>query len=146
MRTSAALVDAGANPATITDCLFRIKPRSSVCLWEQALRRVEWEGALIWTEVNRDILSSCGADASEAEGIVNFLSGTEGSRAAAMLYQTDTGYRASMRSITDDVDVAKIASQFGGGGHPRAAGCVVPGGESERNDFLRRVAEQLAGE
>lgn len=143
MRTSAALVDAGANPATITDALFRIKPRSSVCLWEHVLRNVGWEGALIWTEVNRDTLAKCGADASEAEGIVNFLSGTEGSRAAAMLYQTDSGYRASMRSLSDDVDVAQIASVFGGGGHPRAAGCVIPGGEAERDVFLRRVAQLL---
>jgi len=144
MRTSASLVDAGANPAAITDALFRIKPRSSVCLWERALRNVEWEGSLIWTEVNREVLTSCAADASEAEGIVNFLSGTEGSKAAAMLYQTDSGYRVSMRSLSDDVDVAKIASVFGGGGHPRAAGCVVPGGEAERERFLQQVAELLS--
>jgi bifunctional oligoribonuclease and PAP phosphatase NrnA len=146
MRTSADLVDAGANPATITDALFRLKPRSTVCLWEHVLRNVGWEGTLIWTEVNREILTLCGAEASEAEGIVNFLSGTDGSRAAAMIYQTDSGYRVSMRSLSDDVDVAQIASVFGGGGHPRAAGCVVPGGEAERNEFLRRVAELLEEE
>jgi phosphoesterase RecJ-like protein len=144
MRTSAELMDAGANPATITDALFRLKPRSSVCLWEHALREVAWEGALIWTEVNRDTLTTCGADPSEAEGIVNFLSGTEGSRAAAMLYQNENGYRVSMRSLSDEVDVAAIASVFGGGGHPRAAGCAVEGGPAERDEFLRRVAELLA--
>ena len=144
MRTSAELVDAGANPAAITDALFRIKPKSSVCLWEHALRKVAWEGTLIWTEVNRETLSECGADPSEAEGIVNFLSGTEGSRAAAMLYQNETGYRVSMRSMSDEIDVAAIASVFGGGGHPRAAGCSVEGGPTERDEFLRRVAELLA--
>jgi phosphoesterase RecJ-like protein len=143
MRTSADLVDAGANPVTITDHLFRLKPRSSVCLWEHALRNVEWQGLLIWTEVNRETLTTCGADPSEAEGIVNFLSGTEGSRAAAMLYQNENGYRVSMRSLSSDVDVAAIASVFGGGGHPRAAGCTVEGGQSERDAFLRRVAELL---
>lgn len=144
MRTSAELVDAGANPAAITDALFRLKPKSSVCLWEHALRNVEWEGALIWTEVNRDTLTKCGADPSEAEGIVNFLSGTEGSRAAAMLYENDHGYRVSMRSLSDEVDVAAIASVFGGGGHPRAAGCSVDGGVAERDAFLRQVADLLA--
>jgi phosphoesterase RecJ-like protein len=144
MRTSADLVDAGANPATITDALFRLKPRSSVCLWEHALRRVQWQGQLIWTEVNKETLTTCGADASEAEGIVNFLSGTEGSRAAAMLYQNETGYRVSMRSLSDDVDVAVIASAFGGGGHPRAAGCSVAGGPAERDAFLEQVAGMLA--
>lgn len=143
MRTSAELVDAGANPSTITDSLFRIKPKSTVCLWEHALRNVSWTGSLIWTEVNAETLSICGADASEAEGIVNFLSGTEGSRAAAMLYQTDTGYRVSMRSLSEEVDVAAISAQFGGGGHPRAAGATVVGGVEERDVFLSQVAALL---
>ncbi|MDQ2683604.1 MAG: bifunctional oligoribonuclease/PAP phosphatase NrnA [Chloroflexota bacterium] len=143
MRTSADLVDAGANPSRITDSLFRLKPKSTVCLWEHALRDVRWSGSLIWTEVNAETLRICGADASEAEGIVNFLSGTDGSRAAAMLYQTDTGYRVSMRSLSDDVDVAAILSNFGGGGHPRAAGATVQGGPQERDAFLESVAALL---
>src|SRR4051794_14601300 len=81
MRTAADLVDRGADPATITDSLFRLKPPSTVCLLEHALRRTEWTGALIWTEVRQADLTECRADASEAEGIVNFLAGTEGSRA-----------------------------------------------------------------
>jgi phosphoesterase RecJ-like protein len=143
MRTSAELVDAGGNPSTITDALFRVKPKSTVCLWEHALRNVAWAGTLIWTEVNAETLNICGADASEAEGIVNFLSGTDGSKAAAMLYQTDTGYRVSMRSLSEHVDVAAIASEFGGGGHPRAAGVTVLGGTHERDAFLEQVRARL---
>ncbi|MGH2535690.1 MAG: DHH family phosphoesterase [Thermomicrobiales bacterium] len=141
MRTVADLVDAGADPVPIVDALFRIKPMSTVCLWEHALRGVQWTGPLIWTEVTKETLANCGATASEAEGLVNFLAGTEGSRAAAILYQTETGWRVSLRSLPVDVDVAAIASEFGGGGHPRAAGCTVTGGEEEKQVFLRRVAE-----
>lgn len=144
MRIAADLVEAGANPAQITDELFRFKPRSTVCLWESALHHVDQTGKLIWTEVNFEILQKCGADPSEGEGIVNFLSGTEGTRAAAMLYQNETGYRVSMRSLSNDVDVAAICSVFGGGGHPRAAGCTVIGGIAERDEFLQHVAELLA--
>jgi phosphoesterase RecJ-like protein len=143
MRTAADLVDAGANPATITDSLFRLKPRSTVCLWEHALRRVQWTGSLIWTEVAKADLTDCNAQASEAEGLVNFLAGTEGSRAALIMYATDDGWRVSMRSLPNDVDVASIAAEFGGGGHPRAAGCQVIGGEAERTTFLERVAERI---
>jgi phosphoesterase RecJ-like protein len=143
MRTAAELVDAGANPAAITDSLFRLKPRSTVCLWEHALRRVDWTGALIWTEVTNADLSKCKAEHSEAEGLVNFLAGTEGSRAAAILYEIEGGWRVSMRSLPTDVDVAAIASEFGGGGHPRAAGVTVLGGEVEKQAFLRRVAELI---
>lgn len=145
MRIAADLVDAGANPADITDQLFRFKPVSTVCLWEHALGAVAWSGQLIWTQVSNPILERCKAKPSEAEGIVNFLSGTMGSRAAAMLYETDDGWRVSMRSLRDDVDVAAIAAAFGGGGHPRAAGCQLPPGNESRDAFLETVASMIAG-
>lgn len=141
MRTAADLVDAGANPAAITDALFRVKPVSSVCLWRKALDRVSWTGSLIWTEVSGDMLRECDASASEAEGLVNFLAGTEGSLAAAILYQNDHGWRVSLRSLSDAIDVASIAAEFGGGGHPRAAGSQIRGGPEERDAFLQRVSE-----
>lgn len=142
MRTSADLVDAGANPAAITDALFRVKPASTVCLWERALRNTSWTGTLIWTEVTPDSLTECGASPSEAEGLVNFLAGTEGSRVAAILYAINGGWRVSLRSMPSDVDVAAIASEFGGGGHPRAAGCTIIGNETEKQAFLHRVDER----
>lgn len=141
MRTSASLVDAGANPSTITDSLFRIKPPSTVCLWRHALDHVTWTGKLIWTEITEEIMDECGADASEAEGLVNFLAGTSGSLAAAILYQVEDGWRVSLRSLQQDVDVAAIAAEFGGGGHPRAAGCQVPAGLDNRDAFLKKVTQ-----
>ncbi|MER3438361.1 MAG: bifunctional oligoribonuclease/PAP phosphatase NrnA [Chloroflexota bacterium] len=140
MRTAAELVDAGANPALITDYLFRLKPKSTVCLWERALRNVQWTGSLIWTEVTPEVLAECGAKPSEAEGLVNFLAGTEGSRVAAILYAVNGGWRVSLRTLHADVDVAAIASEFGGGGHPRAAGCQITGSEAEKLAFLEGVA------
>lgn len=139
MRTAADLVDAGANPGPIVDALFRLKPRSSVCLWERALRNVQWTGSLIWTELTPAEFRACGASPVEAEGLVNFLTGTEGSHAAAILYADERGWRVSMRSV--DADVAAIAAEFGGGGHPRAAGCTIVGDETVKQHFLQRVAE-----
>lgn len=144
MRTAADLVDAGVNPAPIVDHLFRLKPMSTVCLWQRALSGVAWTGEVIWTELTRQTFDDCGAESLEAEGLVNFLAGTEGSRAAVMLYEVENGRRVSMRSLHDDVDVAAIAAQFGGGGHPRAAGCLIGPTEADRESFLRRVAELAA--
>lgn len=141
MRTAADLVDAGANPEPIVDGLFRVKPKSSVCLWEHALREVEWTGVVIWTALTDKMFKTCGAVPSEAEGLVNFLLGTEGSLVAAILFANDTGWRVSLRSLPPDVDVAAIAAEFGGGGHPRAAGCTITGGIEEKHRFLARVSE-----
>lgn len=145
MRTSADLVDAGAQPGTIVDALFRIKPRSSVCLWEKSLQGVQYTGGLIWTEITQKTFAECGATASEAEGMVNFLVGTEGTGAAAILYANDKGWRVSMRSLPDGIDVANVAAEFGGGGHPRAAGVQIEGGEDQKLAFVRRVGALAQG-
>jgi len=144
MRTAADLVDAGANPMPVVDALFRIKPKSTVALWRIALRNITWTGSLIWTSLSDDEFAAAGAESSEGEGIVNFLLGTDGSRAAAILYGAKDGWRVSMRSMYPQVNVAQIASVFGGGGHPRAAGCQVEGGEDAKQAFVTRVAELLA--
>lgn len=146
MRTSADLVDSGGNPVPIVNSLFRFKPKSSVLLWRSALRGVNWTGNLIWTELTKKTFDEVGARQSEAEGMVNFLVGTEGSRAAAILYETEGGWRVSMRSMTENVDVAQIASRFGGGGHPRAAGVAFEGGEDEKIAFLEEVARLIEPE
>ena len=143
MRTCADLVDFGGNPVPIVNALFRLKSKESVLLWRAALRGVSWTGDLIWTELTQQMFDETKAQRSEADGMVNFLVGTEGSRAAAILYTTDTGWRVSMRSMTEDVDVAKIASHFGGGGHPRAAGVQFDGDESAKQAFLEQVAEMI---
>lgn len=141
MRTSADLIDAGADPVPIVDHLFRLKPRSSVCLWEKGLRNVQYTGGLIWTELTQDTFDRCGALPAEAEGMVNFLVGTEGSGAAAILYANDKGWRVSLRSLPNGVDVAEIAAEFGGGGHPKAAGVQIDGDETAKWTFVERVGK-----
>ena len=144
MRTAADLVDTGAKLSPIVDALFRLKPVSTVCLWERALRNVQWTGTLIWTEVTKEMLRSCSAVTAEAEGLVNFLSGTEGSRAAGLLYEDEGGWRVSLRSLSEEVDVAAVAAVLNGGGHPRAAGAQIRGGEAEKTAFLTKVSELIA--
>jgi phosphoesterase RecJ-like protein len=143
LRSAASLLEDGADLDTIVDALFRLKPYSTVCLWAEALQRAEWRGGLIWTMIDESMLQRSNADRSEAEGIVNFLAGTIGSRAAAMLYEESWGWRVSMRTLADDVDVALLLKRFNGGGHPRAAGARLDPGVEARDRFLDDVARFL---
>lgn len=45
--------------------------------------------------------------------------------ALILIVRTPEGIRLVARSVTDTVDVAKIAEQFGGGGHERAAAALI---------------------
>lgn len=146
IRTVADLVECGAELEPVVDQLFRLKPRSTICLWEHALHNIRWNGPIIWTEMTREGFDQCGAEMVEAEGIVNFLAGTQGSRVAVILYQDEDrkGWRVSLRGLEKNLDVSAIAANFGGGGHPLAAGAHVEGGEDEKRAFIQKVAELVS--
>lgn len=144
MRASAMLVESGADLDRIVDHLFRKKPYSSIKLWGEALQHVEWRGRLIWAYVDQGMLDRAGAEMSEAEGFVNFITGAIGAFAAALLYKENSGWRVSLRSIRDDVNVSDLAKRYGGGGHPRAAGAKLAPGDAARDAFLDDIAAQLA--
>ena len=64
-------------------------------------------------------------------GLVNILISVKGVRIAALMSKTNEGHlKCSMRSI-EDINVAQIASLFGGGGHKNAAGLKIE--ESYKN-------------
>ena len=76
----------------------------------------------------------------DLDGIVEQLRVTKGVECAIFLYETDElEYKVSMRS-NEIVDVSRIATYFGGGGHIRAAGFNMKG---TAYDVINNVTEQL---
>ncbi len=148
LELASLLLRLGARHEEIVNNLFRRKPVSTIRLWGAALSRIHVEPPLIWTEITRDMLRDTGATPLEGEGIVNFLSGTEGTVVSLLFYEQPEGWRVSLRSTDSLVDVAQLCQRYGGGGHPRAAGCRLPPGEAARraflNDLRAMVAELLA--
>ena len=59
--------------------------------------------------------------------IVSFLSSLKGVKVALLLREENGIIKGSLRSNNSEIDVAKIAGQFGGGGHKKAAGFSLPG-------------------
>ena len=71
------------------------------------------------------------ASEEDADGFVNFPLAVGEVDAVALLKECAPGvYRTSLRS-KGDVNVAKVAEQFGGGGHRNAAGCTLKGNLDE---------------
>jgi phosphoesterase RecJ-like protein len=144
LRVAADLTEAGADVVAIVDNLFRIKPFTTVKLWGLALNRSQLLGQLVWTEITPDMLTESGATAAEGEGIVNFIAGTREARASVLLYQNPSGWRASLRAIAEEINVAELAKRYGGGGHSRAAGCSLAPGIEARDAFLKDISERVS--
>lgn len=85
------------------------------------------DGRCIVSWVDRKMMEFYGVVPSDLDGIVNQLRNIKGVDCAIFMYETGLmEYKVSMRS-DECVDVAKVASFFGGGGHIRAAGCTMKG-------------------
>jgi len=64
---------------------------------------------------------------NDGAGIVNFLAGLDGVRAAAFFSERKDGPVDVILRSVPGIDVAGVAAAFGGGGHRQAAGCTVKG-------------------
>ncbi len=78
-------------------------------------------GKCIVSVITKEDMDNCGATHEDLDEIVSDLRSTSGVEVSVFLYETDEGYKISLRSASY-VDVARIAQNFGGGGHARAAG------------------------
>ena len=139
VRVVADLLAAGADLNAIVNNFYRSRPFATVKVWGATLDRAEWCGGVVWSQITPEMLTAAGAAEGESGGVINFLTGTRGARATVLLHRGEGEWRAGLRTLDEAVDVAAIAEQFGGGGHRKAAGCRIVGGEAERDAFLREV-------
>lgn len=102
------------------------------------------DGACIFTAIRKKDMEFYGVDSSDLEGIVDQLRITAGVECAIFIYETaNHEYKVSMRS-NSIVDVSKVASYFGGGGHIRAAGCSMSGSLYDViNNLAPHIEKQL---
>ena len=121
------LVECGADPVRIAQNVYFSRPTSKMRLLGAALSNLHREGALAWMYVTRDEIERAGALDEDAEGLVNYALGIAGVEAAAFFRELADGhFRVSLRS-KGAVDVSRIATGFGGGGHVCASGCCIAG-------------------
>ncbi len=105
------------------------------------------DGRCIVSCVDQKMMEFYHVGSKDLDGIVNHLRNIKGIHCAVFMYQTGLlEYKVSMRS-DELVDVAKVASYFGGGGHMRAAGCTMSGTFHDCvNNLSLHIEEQLRAE
>lgn len=129
MKIAAELISYGFDFSELIDKTFYEKTYIQNQILGRALLEsiLFMDGRCIVSMIDKKTMAFYNADSHDLEGIVNQLRNTKGVECAIFLYQTDTlEYKVSLRS-NGGVDVAKVASFFGGGGHVRAAGVTMQG-------------------
>jgi phosphoesterase RecJ-like protein len=147
MRTAGKLIDLGAQPALLYRKLYEQYSLARIKLAARVLGRmmVDADGRLAWTFVTLVDYRETGADPADTEDLVNECLTIAGVEATFILIEQQNGnVKASLRSRSH-IDVARVAEQFGGGGHRQAAGAMLPGPlDDVRAKVLAAMKENLA--
>lgn len=127
MAIAGELIACGANPRTICNHVYFDLSPAAMLLTGRVLATMEFhaEGRVCTVVLTRTMLEECGAEPADSDGLVDFTLFTRGVVSGALIKELDgSSCKVSLRS-SDGVNVAELASRFGGGGHFNAAGCTI---------------------
>jgi len=129
-RIAAELIDIGVKPYEMYTRIYETSSVQDTNLLGEALQTMKLteDRKIAWLWVTKEMLKKTRASLEGTEGIINFARSIDGVEIAILFRETGTENRVkvSFRS-KGKVDVNKLASAFGGGGHPTASGCTVFG-------------------
>ena len=123
-RLAASLVEAGANPTEIHASMHLSDGLPKLRLWGRAVETLHpaLGDRVMVMHLTRAMFRETGADIGDTENLINECMRVRGTRVGVMLVETEGDeVRVSLR-CTPGTNILKVAEQFGGGGHIRAAG------------------------
>ena len=132
-KIASELVRTGVKPAKTAEAIFGSYQWPKIALLSEVLATAQRDatGHVAWMWQTMEMQQRTHASEDDADGFVNYPLAVGEIEVTALFKETSPGvYRTSLRS-KGDVNVAKIAEQFGGGGHRNAAGCTLNGNAAE---------------
>jgi phosphoesterase RecJ-like protein len=117
----------GLDMGQVAEIVHERKKYGTLKLLGKVLERMQLEvdGKVAWIEITQAQLERFKTDLDETEGFVNYCRQVDGAQIGVLFRETEhNDVRVSIRS-NSNWDVSKLAAHFGGGGHPRAAGCIL---------------------
>jgi phosphoesterase RecJ-like protein len=144
-ESAAALVRDGASPEQVGQWLYESQPEGAIRLLAEVLPTlaVSAEGRVATILLSPDMYERANARPSDSEGLVDYPRSIAGVQAAALVRDLGNGRaKASLRS-KGEIDVERLARQYGGGGHRNAAGFTTDRNATELRAELTTALGEL---
>ncbi len=143
LRVAADLVAHGARPELVAGALYECRRPEDLRRLAELLARVEVspDALVAWIVLPAGSVTEAFVT---AEDLVNYPRSIASVKVAILFREIGPGnVKVSLRA-KGEINVARIAAAFGGGGHVNAAGCTISGSLAEARDaILRSVAQAL---
>ena len=143
----ADLYDWGILPNQVSMEIYESNRPERILIESRALSTLKllFDGRVAMAYVSQRMFQETGAAESETERVIVKMRSLKGIDIAVFLKEKKKGsISISFRSKSDRVNVARIASAVGGGGHTKAAGATLK--DMDLSEAWQRVQEAIADE
>lgn len=141
-QVAGELVGVGIDTPFIHQKILKEKTVERMKIEAKAISHMNYNDGIAYTYITKEDLENCGASLDQIGGIVGYMLSIEGSQVSIFASERDNGItKLSFRSRS--LDVNKIASEYGGGGHILASGAAVQG---DLYDVLEKAVERVKRE
>ncbi len=133
------LASYGADPTLVPFHVYSNYPGNRHRLLGLSLNTLGWseDGLVAWMEVTLEMFRETGTKAEDTEDFVDFPRSIKGVEVALFFREREVGgVKVSLRSKSW-MNVAAVASLFGGGGHRNAAGCEIDASLEEAKSMVK---------
>jgi len=130
LHIAAELVSRGADLAQICDEVYQSYPLSRARLLKHIYSRFRLtdDNRIAWFWLKKADFTRTGARSDDTEGLIDHIRNIGPVNVACVFEEIEPELtRVSLRSKDAKINVSDIAEQFGGGGHPAAAGARIAG-------------------
>lgn len=127
LRVAADLLAAGAPLAALNRAIYADRPFATLALWGRMLAGIasRCDERIVHASMTRAMLEATGSELNASEGFIDLLASSKRGDVTVLFKEAEAEVtRVSVRT-TERADAVAITAAFGGGGHPRAAGCTV---------------------
>jgi phosphoesterase RecJ-like protein len=147
-RLAARLVEAGVDTDRMYQLLYQNEAAERFALQARAQQSLELlaGGRLAVMRVTASDFAETGGSVADTENVINLPLQIRAVQASILLTEPPEGgpVRVSLRS-KGQVDVARFAERFGGGGHARAAGLKIAGTLTQARDAVAAAMVDALG-
>ncbi len=146
-RRIARLIETGLDAAAVNTRIFDEKPLAAIRLLHRVLDTLALGagGRIAWLKLTRAMEAQSGEEA-DVEDLINYARRISGVEVGILFRELPDGQiKVGFRSKRA-VDVAALAAVFGGGGHPRAAGCRLAKELPEAERLVLDATEKVVAE
>lgn len=131
---AADLMKKGAEIDKIGKALFRTNSVSTLKMWGKVLENASMtDDSVVISVIREGDYDEAGTRPEHLSGVVDYLNMVPDSKFAVLINEDREGnVKGSFRTRCEEVDLSRVASVFGGGGHPKASGFSIRGRLQEK--------------